>query len=278
MLSQSDWFTAVCASYSAPPVAVEGQVLPGFPSDLIQTNTTGQAGVPTLKEAFVFYQDCVDMFESLGAGIKTNNSLLDFGVGWGRIARFFLRDLPKANIFGVDVMQEFVEICKAAFGNENFLLTTPFPPSKFPKDKFNYIVGYSVFSHLSEDACRSWMQEFHRITAPNGILALTTRSRQFMDFCESLKAGDQTGYLEALSRIFKDFAVARKLYDSGQFVHSNVEGVNGGGAMNSEFYGETFIPETYARTAYSEFFTLEKFLFDPLRQTHPIMFFRKKSQ
>jgi len=46
--------------------------------------------------------------------------------------------------------------------------------------------------------------------------------------------------------------------------------------MTSEFYGETFIPEAYARTAYTKYFELEKFIFDPARQTHPIMFFRKK--
>ena len=46
--------------------------------------------------------------------------------------------------------------------------------------------------------------------------------------------------------------------------------------MTADFYGETFIPEKYARSAYSDLFVLEKFLFDPTRQTHPIMFFRKK--
>jgi hypothetical protein len=46
--------------------------------------------------------------------------------------------------------------------------------------------------------------------------------------------------------------------------------------MHANFYGETFIPEAYARAAYSELFTLERFVFDSPRQTHPIMFFRKK--
>jgi hypothetical protein len=43
----------------------------------------------------------------------------------------------------------------------------------------------------------------------------------------------------------------------------------------SRFYGETFIPEKYARSAYADLFVLEKFLFDPIRQPQPIMFFRK---
>ena len=120
------------------------------------------------------------------------------------------------------------------------------------------------------------MQEFHRILAPGGLVALTTRGRPFFDFCEGLKAGGHTGYLGALSGMFADFSEARSRYDKGEFVHSNSDGVTGGGAMTSDFYGETFIPEEYARIAYAELFILEKFLFDPSRQTHPIMYFRKK--
>jgi hypothetical protein len=36
MLSQHEWFTAVCESYLNPPVVVDGKELPGFPSDEIQ--------------------------------------------------------------------------------------------------------------------------------------------------------------------------------------------------------------------------------------------------
>jgi hypothetical protein len=276
MLMQDEWFKAICESYLNPPVVINGKELPGFPSDLIQTNTTGQSGVNALKEAFVFYQDCIETFQSLGAALGPSHTLLDFGVGWGRITRFFLRELPLENIYGLDVMEEFVDICRKTFRNNNFHVTKPFPPTHIPDGKFNYIVGYSVFSHLSEEACTSWMCEFSRILAPGGMIALTTRGRPFFDFCESQRGKGHSGYLDALSKMFDDFDDARSRYDRGQFIHSNREGVNGGGAMTAEFYGETFIPEQYAQSAYSELFILEKFLFDPKRQSHPIMFFRKK--
>jgi Methyltransferase domain len=275
MLTQDKWFNAVCDSYLKPPVVVEGKTLPKFPTDQIQINTTGQAGVATLKEAFIFYQDCIETFKALGTPMESCHQLLDFGVGWGRIARFFLRELPLENIHGLDVMEQFVQICRETFENDNFSVTNPYPPTSISDEKFNFIVGYSVFSHLSEEACSRWMQEFHRILAPGGMIALTTRGRPFFDFCESLKNKGHTGYLNALSLMFDDIDVARTRYDKGEFVHSNREGVNGGGAMTSEFYGETFIPEQYARVAYAQQFTLEKFLFDPARQTHPIMFFKK---
>jgi hypothetical protein len=276
MTGQDAWFKTICESYESPPVYVNGQKLPGFPSDTIQINTTGQAGVNTLKEAYVFYQDCVETFSALGHPIKPDAQLLDFGIGWGRIARFFLHELPLSNVYGVDVMSEFVDICKKTFNSDNFFVTTPFPPTTIPDNSFDYVVGYSVFSHLSEKACKEWMQEFYRITKPGALIAVTTRGRPFFDYCESLKGKGLGGYSEALSMMFADFSEARNQYDRGEFVHSNANGVTGGGAMTSEFYGETFIPEQYAKNAYSDMFTLERFLFDPARQSHPILFFRRK--
>jgi len=139
----------------------------------------------------------------------------------------------------------------------------------------NFVVGYLVFSHFSEEACSKWMREFHRILRPGGIVALTTRGHPFFDYCESLQSTEQAGYSHALSKLFDDSDDARARYDEGLFVHSNRKGVNGGGAMTADFYGETFIPQAYAETAYSLFFTLEKFLFSPPRQSQPILFFRR---
>jgi len=257
-------------------VSWNGRELPGFPPDSVQINTTGQAGIDTLKEAFIFYQDCINAFQRMGSPLKAGHQLLDFGAGWGRISRFFLHELPVENIYGIDVTEESVQTCRRDFGSENFTLCAPFPPTSIPDGKMNFVVGYSVFSHLSEQACSRWMQEFHRILAGGGIVALTTRGRPFFDFCEGLRKGNHSGYLAALANMFSDFGDARARYDRGEFVHSNSDGVTGGGAMSAEFYGESFIPEAYAKTAYSEWFTLEEFLFDPHRQTHPIMFFRKK--
>ncbi len=273
---RDQWFTRFCESYRSPPVSWNGKELPGFPPDSVQINTTGQAGVDTLKEAFIFYQDCINTFRRLGSPLQADHQLLDFGAGWGRISRFFLHELPVENIHGIDVTEDSVRTCQRDFRSDNFTLCDPFPPTSISDGKMNFVVGYSVFSHLSEQACSRWMQEFHRILAGGGIVALTTRGRPFFDFCEGLRKGNHTGYLGALANMFTDFDEARARYDRGEFVHSNSDGVTGGGAMSAEFYGESFIPEAYAKTAYSEWFTLEEFLFDPRRQTHPIIFFRKK--
>ena len=234
---------------------------------------------------------CPQYYKSFGKPVVESSRILDFGVGWGRIARFFLRDVPIENIYGVDVTPEFTKICRETFQSERFTTCQPHPPTSLPDQHFDFIVGYSVFSHLSEEACMEWMKEFSRILAPGGIIAVTTRGRPFFDFCESqmkkqtgfhlslrnlFNKEKPSGYLEALGGLFKDFDAARVSYDRGEFVHSNVQGVGGGGAMNTTFYGETFIPEAYARHAYASFLYFERFMYDPSYQSHPIIFFRKK--
>ncbi len=275
-VSAHDWFEALRRSYENPPVYHRGRPLPGFPSDEVQASTTGQAGIGALREAFGFYQTCSDEFARLKRPIRETDSLLDFGTGWGRILRCFLRDTTMENLFGVDVSAEFIRICQMSFRSNNFITVTPFPPTPIPDARFNFIVGYSVFSHLSEAACLAWMNEFSRILAPGGLVALTTRSRAFFDVCRGLKDDGRAGYSSALARMFEDFDGACARYDGGEFVHSNIEGLTGGGAMDGSFYGETFIPEAYARRAYAAIFTLERFVVTPPDAVQTVMIFRKR--
>lgn len=275
-MQDESWYELVCESYSNPPVMFNGRQLPAFPPDQLQINTTGQAGPATLAEAFRFYEDCRDTFSKFGNSLNQESQLLDFGTGWGRIARFFLHDLTMENISGLDVTPDFVRICRETFASDNFHVTTPFPPTTLAAGAFSHIVGYSVFSHLSEAAALAWIEEFHRLLKPGGMVAVTTRGRPFFDFCKSLKGQGHTGYLAALSELFENIDAERKRYDRGEFIHSNRRGVTGGGEMNETFYGETFIPRQYAEKAFIKWFDLLEFQYIPDKQSHPILFFKKK--
>jgi SAM-dependent methyltransferase len=252
-------------------------MLPGFPSEPLQIATTGQAGRATLEEAYRFYVECVEAFERFGRPIHPHDHLLDFGCGWGRIGRFFLNDIVPENLYGIDANSELIAVCRRLFEKGKFLTCDPFPPTQLPDGQFSFIVGYSVFSHLSEACCRAWMREFHRLLAPSGIVALTTRGRSFFDYCASL--GAQTGlegYPQALGCLFPDVERVKRRYDAGEFVFATSPGVSGSGSPNEIYYGETFIPERFAREAFRPEMELAEFLCDPARHPQPIMMFRRR--
>ena len=270
------WLDVVCAAYEGRSAGLPRMMLPGFPPDEMQIATTGQAGRATLQEAYAFYMDCVDSFARFGRPIGRDDRLLDFGIGWGRIARFFLNEIAPDNLYGLDVDLDLIEICRRDFRAGQFLVCDPWPPSNLPAGHFSHIVGYSVFSHLSEAACRAWMQEFHRLLAPGGMVALTTRGRWFFDHCEFLRAhAGEGGYAAALGALFPDIEAVKRRYDSGEIVCATSAGVAGGSVRNESFYGETFIPPEFAATAFLPGMELVEFQFQPPRQTHPIMFFRR---
>lgn len=279
-LSRAAWFEKVAQAADGGASQPEGDELPKFPPPEIQVRTTGQAGRATLEEAFAFYEDtCLAYERHTGRALGDKDTVLDFGTGWGRILRFFVREVGSANCFGTDVNPELVELCRTLFDSDNFAINTPFPPAPYPDNNFSLIVGYSVFSHLSEAACRAWMKEFYRLLRPGGFIALTTRARWFFDYCEGLKVQPaRDNYAEGLADLFTDFASAKNRYDAGQIVHTTSPRVSGGAALGASFYGETFIPETWARQAFLPLVTLAEFYEAPGRQTHPIMFFLRGDQ
>lgn len=269
------WFDTVCRAADGRPKSRD-QAIPAFPEPTLQRNTTGAAGSAGIPEVWQFTRDCHQMFRSLsGRDLSASDVMLDFGCGWGRIARLFMGTIDQRNIHGIDVNPDLVEECRRAFGPENYSVSAPFPPTGLPAGRFDIITAFSVFSHLSESACQAWMAEFARLCKPGGLICLTTRGRSFFHYCLSLRDSKNGGnYSHALSLMFPDFDEAIAKYDAGEFVHSNAHGITGGGVLSGAFYGETFIPKAYAERGFGPSVRFVGWL-DPDRgdRRHPVMFF-----
>jgi glycosyltransferase involved in cell wall biosynthesis len=284
IVPRAAWLETICSAYEGRRNSLPFTILPGFPSDELQITTTGSAGRVSLREAYTFYLDCVSTFERFGRPITRTDRLLDFGVGWGRIGRFFLNEIEPDNLYGIDVDAQFIEICRRTFPVGHFLTCDPWPPTSLPDEHFSFIVGYSVFSHLSEEACRAWMKEFHRLLVPGGLIALTTNGRSFFDTCASWHERAEENvhvppplreYRAALARLYPDVELAKSRYDAGELVFATSAGVSGGGPRNESYYGETCIPERFAAHAFLPDMELLEFQFDSSRHAQPIMFFRR---
>ena len=153
-------------------------LLPGIADENTQKMYTGKTGDRTLWEAFYYYTLFKKHFEKYRGQISTAK-ILDFGCGWGRIIRYFIKDIPKPNLWGCDPVPEMIQLCKDQNKWANFESINSDPPTSFENNTFDMIYSFSVFSHLSEDFHFGLLHEINRILKPGGIYMTTTRNQDF---------------------------------------------------------------------------------------------------
>jgi SAM-dependent methyltransferase len=249
------WLDVLIQSIQQP--VIEGVELPGFPPDEFQRHSVGSSGETALREIFPFYCEIKRYTNELGLKLTQESHILDFGCGWGRIIRFFLKDVMADNLYGIDVDPEMVELCQKLVRYGNYSLCNPVPPTEFSNESMDIVYAYSVFSHLAEPVHIKWIGEFSRILKPGGLLVVTTRPRYFVEFCRSLR-GKKHDFecLNVAANSFLDTEAVLADYDSGKFVFSPI------GKGPAAFFGEALIPRAYIEREWTKYLEFRNFVDD----------------
>ena len=95
--------------------------------------------------------------------------MLDWGCGCGRLINTFGHLSPIGDINGSDIDAEAIAWCQANFSSVRFSVNPPAPPTEYPDDAFDLVVGKCVLTHLTRDLQLAWLDEMRRITAPGGL-------------------------------------------------------------------------------------------------------------
>lgn len=148
--------------------------LPGFPDADIQKKYNGGAGFEILKRGRVSYEKITKIYNKYRGDIKNDTNILDFGVGWGRIIRYFLKDLPNTNLFGCDVSEFILNESKRIGLNIQLQKSDPIPLELPFQEKFDLVYSNSVFSHLSEEALNACFAAINKSMKKGGLFIFTT--------------------------------------------------------------------------------------------------------
>jgi hypothetical protein len=220
------------------------------PPDEIQLEFTARCGRANLQQAFSFYQYVCSA--SRIPEIREPR-ILDFGAGWGRISRFFLRDTKPEHIVVADCMSEAVRWLHATRNPCRIIKSEPRPPIDGIGEPLDLIYAFSVFSHLSEEYLHAWITYFMTCLRPGGHLVFTTRGLQFIDYLERLQREDGPSpgvfreYQTRLRQQLPPPQEVRRRYLNGEF---QFYPIGGAGELTSDFFGEALIPRSYLERVY----------------------------
>jgi hypothetical protein len=204
--------------------------IPDLPPDDVQVRFTGRSGRANLEQAFEFYRF---VLTHLPREQRGRFRLIDFGGGWGRVLRFFLRDYPAERFILFDCLTDAVECARSLKPPYAVLQNGVAPPLPLEAACADCCYAFSVFSHLSERACAGWLSHLGELLVPNGRLIFTTRGIRHIEFLRH--SGSPSGRLPHPDELERRYAAGEfQFYPTG-----------GGGELTDDFYGEAWITERW---------------------------------
>jgi SAM-dependent methyltransferase len=109
--------------------------------------------------------------------LEDNIVVLDFGCGVGRQLLQFTRNYPAPSYHACDVHPDYVSFVKQHYPGVEVKQSSFTPPLDYPDDTFDVIYSVSVFSHLSPEDHRRWLEELARVLKLGGYCFLTIEGR-----------------------------------------------------------------------------------------------------
>ena len=181
-------FSTLMISMPNPNFPKISQILPTMSSESVQKKWTGFSGITLLNQSLDFVKTVVATIAELRKVSINDFSVLDFGCGYGRLARLFFYYIDQENFYGVDPWDKSIEECHNNRISKNILLSDWLPSSlPFEERKFDLIYSFSVFTHLSERATKQALNTLHRYLKDDGILVITIRPIEYWNLKKDLK-------------------------------------------------------------------------------------------
>ena len=126
-------------------------LLPRMASPSVQRSWTGNDGAVLLKQSAEFVRSLAYNFTSISGLSLEAARILDYGCGYGRLARLMYKFAPEERVIGVDPWTQSVQI-SVEDGLRNVYLSDYLPSTLPVAGKFHLIYAFSVFTHLSKRA------------------------------------------------------------------------------------------------------------------------------
>lgn len=247
------WLWINTEGYRRSPALRE--LLPGLPAEQVQRHWTFFAGDDALIEGFGVYCLLRALYQRHLGDLAEASAVLDFGCGYGRIIRFFLRDVDHRRLTGTDHDGELIEFCRASNRWCSFANNDAEPPLPFRGGAFSFVFAFSVFSHFSEPMHLRWLEELRRVLRSGGALAISFRPRDWIKHLRRLRESGADEDSPGLRRMLVDTDRELARYDAGEFCFSPYDQSQAGA-----WWGEACIPTAYIEREWGRLFEVAEFV------------------
>lgn len=245
-LPDSVWAMLLSREYASYP-AIRA-ALPELPDPERQIRWNGAAGHELLIQSQAFYSHVLAQAHTHLSKPVEQAQLLDFGCGWGRLTRLFARDVEPGALYGCDPVEEILDTCRQS-GVTAKLALSDFVPEQlpFPGQRFDLVIAFSIFTHISEAAHEAALRAIAHSLAPGGIVVVTVRPPAYLNLSPHMAAERERigpGPLAKLAQPRYVFAPHDPDPDHPQYAGEEMT------------YGEAVISAPYLRQRWSREFEL----------------------
>ena len=156
------------------------RLLPSMADEQVQRNWTGSSGVTLLIQTLDFVRSLTYNFAKFTGSNLEGKKVLDFGCGYGRIARIMYYFTDEEDFFGVDPWDKSIELCLASGLKTNYHISEYLPRQLPVKEVlFDLVYAFSVFTHLSQKAATISLNTISDYLKPEGMIAITIRPIEY---------------------------------------------------------------------------------------------------
>lgn len=224
-----DEFGELMWSLPNPDYPALSSVLPPMAPAAVQKRWTGSSGTPLLAQTTSFVRSVELAYTRHTGKPLRGKTILDFGVGYGRLMRFMYRYSDPKKLWGVDAWDRSLQQCRDVGLEANLRLSESFP-TDLPVDgtTFDLAYAFSIFTHLSPAAAEAALDAVRKSMKLGGIFVVTVRPVEFWRRQAPAKGADP--------------AVLRAQHRETGFAYLPHEGAEG------ESYGDASVrPEFFKR-------------------------------
>ncbi|MDQ3647019.1 MAG: class I SAM-dependent methyltransferase [Actinomycetota bacterium] len=197
----------------------------------------------------------------IGKRFEDFDDIYDFGCGPGRILRHLNKSAPHARLSGSDIDEPAIEWVRRHMSDVNAQANGWLPPLPFPAGGFDLVLGFSVFTHLSEEFQDAWLRELRRVTRPGAIALLTVHGERSWQWHSTESALADVDGIEDVGR-------QRQAHG---FSHCRA-GVQPG---FPDFYGTTFHVPAYIHRHWSRWFEVVRVIEATAGSDHDVVVLRR---